>query len=123
MRDVSLSLVGFYLENGGRTVVLVDPKGGEHEAQSPEELWAAVMAIHADPALPRAACDPDDYAPSDGVAAVGSDIQNFAVEAVEGIVGDAAGPTFGRLAGAMVRNGGGDALRFLRRISRGGGNG
>ena len=108
-----LTLVGFHLEDGGRTGVVVDASGTEHEASSPDELWQAIMAISSDPAIPRAEYNGEGY---DDREAEGNDMQNFAVDAVEGIVGDAAGPAFGRLAGAFVRNGG--PIHLLRMISR-----
>lgn len=103
-----LNLIGFHLEDA-HTVVILDAKGVEHEASTPDELWRAMMSIASDPDIPRTEHGGDDRD-------TGSDMQNFANEAVEGIIGDAAGPTFGRLAGAFMRNGG--PVHILRMMSR-----
>lgn len=120
-----MNIMGYYLtELDGRTVVvLVDAGETEHVVETPEQLWVAMMAIASDPALPRchtADIDGDGDAEEleQKAAAAGGQLHSFVCEQAEGIVTEAAGPIFGRMAGAMVRNGGQDALRLLRFISR-----
>ncbi len=121
-----MNLIGFYLEDDesapwGFRIVLVQPhtteKVIEHEATGPEQLWAAFMAIAEDPGLPA----PTMGEGPDAAAAVGGGLYDAACDHAEAFVSAAAGPVFGRLAGAAVRNRGRDALQFLRLISRNGG--
>lgn len=117
-----MNLIGYYLtELEERTVVvLVDAAETEHVVETPEQLWVAIMGIASDPALPRCHTDdlPDGEEFEQQAAAAGGHLHSFVCEQAEGIVTDAAGPVFGRMAGAMIRNGGQDALRLLRFISR-----
>lgn len=119
-----VNVLGFYVEPApgtprGVRIVLVQPhveeKYVEHAVETESELWSAFMAIMDDPALP----EPDheiDHQANDGEG----DLYGFACDQAEGLVSDAAGPTMGRIAGAIIRNPG-IGLKLLRRISRNGG--
>lgn len=121
-REQPMNLLGWYVEEspeGRMQLVLVQPHAEEeyveHVAETPEELWAAFTAIMADPGLPEA-----QHVVEPMAAAGGGDVRNFVINQAQGIVSDAAGPVFGRLAGELLRNPA-IALEALRKISRNGG--
>ena len=123
-----LQLIGFFVEEhkDGPKIILVQPyvhddgrtEEIEHETNTPEELWNAFCAMLEDPGKPSEQGPAEDMVPQ-------SDLARFGMEEAQLLVASAAGPTAGRLAGALLRNPesaralGRRAVDMIRKVSRG----
>lgn len=121
-----MNVVGWYLEpredGVGQQIVLVQPSDDaneqvEHVARNASELWAAFMAIAADPDLPEAQVVSEDDEGDETEMAASDDIVGVAMDAAEAFLTQAAGPIIGRVAGTAIRNPG-RTLELLRMVSR-----
>ncbi len=124
-------LIGMYSEDAPEApwkvrVVLVQPHKEqgtvEHVAETPEQLWAAVMAILDDPMVPELTRNEGEPERQQQAAGGGGAYEVFSDHAQD-IVEAAAGPVFGRIASTLLRNKGQDALKIARLLSRNGGKG
>lgn len=120
-------IVGFFVEEhaGGPKIVVVQsyvhPDGRieeiEHEASTPDQLWNAFCAIVDDPGKPSSQTPAADDEQSD--------LMQFGLEEAQLLVASAAGPTVGRMAGALMRNPesaralGRRAVALIKSVSRG----
>lgn len=126
MTERLLKLVAMYAEGSGQQgdpykIVLVDGNEDEHEASTPEELWRAIWAIYGDASLPPATIDIVHAEPEQVVRVASGDDQDLydtIAEAAGSFAENRLGPAAGQLASKLIRNGGRDVHRFLRRVSR-----
>ncbi len=100
-------MLGWFVEDTrkGPRIVLVQPfthpdgsqENIEHEANGPEELWNAFVAMGEDPGLAPDIEPTGDGAPRD-------ELMELGMEGAESVISSLAGATAGRLAGAVIRN-------------------
>jgi hypothetical protein len=110
-------LIAFSVQPDG-TILLVDSARNEYRCCTPDELWADMREIADDDSLPRAAVVPADAVELAAVEAAG-EMNELGAELAQEVVESGTGSgALGRLAAALAKRHGPDAVQILRNVSR-----